>query len=233
MTDHRTASPFRSFGDSRLRVRDTGLVIEGEAVVLARRALPRPMRPVVPEEQASAGETFPAAHLHRRRRAAPDLIFQGDVPAGWALQAGEGRASLLRQAAGRRRVVAAAGALLAALLLPAAVLGGPDASGDAGRLGEAADFVVSEVDARILPRGQGAVLSVDALVRNVSAAAAPLPPVRLALVGNDGATWARPLASDRLTLAAGAALRFHSALAVPAGTDGAVSVDLVPISGER
>lgn len=241
------------------RRRGVDLVIEGEAVVLTRRSDGCAVRQAdgrvasCEPEARDAGpfvmrepeplryrRDMPRIAKPARRPAASDLIFQGPAFAGrFAGKAAAARRTGLAKflgisPAGKSGRILAGAVLIMAIVLPAALLGMPGKlPAGPGASGTSADFAISEIDARILARGGGDVLSVDALVRNVSAKAAFVPPVRLAFAADDGASWTKPFGAADRTLAAGAALRFHSAVAVPPGVRGDVSVDLMRLPRRR
>lgn len=172
-----------------------------------------------------------------RRQQDPDLLFQGRVSAAHHGTAATGLARgvslFLQDTAGsipNGRRMAALGVFVLCLLVPAAVVivrNPPSAfaSSTATSVGKAPQgLVIEDVDARISARNGGEILEVEGVLRNVSDAASLLPPLRIALANNEGTTTLRPVSTGERILAAGAALRFHSAVAVPPGTQGDVSV---------
>lgn len=206
-------------------------VIEGEAVVVARRAgAPGglPDAPTPPESQATPCGRKRTVLPMRRPAPAPDLVFQTRAFAGPGLSGGGSGGRAVFRAAPGRGGIAGAALLALAVLLPAAILLSRDEPVAITSVVEAKDgFVLAELGAAIRPRRGGEVLEVEGLIRNASNADAPVPRLQIALAGDDGTIRIRPLATGMGRLAAGSALRFHSAVAVAVGTTGDLSVGFV------
>lgn len=238
------------------------LVIDGDATVVSRKAAPRRAQPNRdPAAEAAMPfamheDTQPRPAFGRRpagkRPFAPDLVFQG---AAWsASEPGTAKAprrglSLFTDAADfaapRERRMAGLAVVLAVLALPVLVLSVPiapaEATPGAGRLSARpvasaspviASLVIDEVVTSIVPRGTGAVLSVEGRIRNRSGHAAPVPPVRIALAQAMGGPWSKSLVPAVASLPAGHSLRFHSAVAIAKDARGTVEVGfLAPPAG--
>ncbi|MBC8129593.1 MAG: hypothetical protein H7Y08_04640 [Rhizobiaceae bacterium] len=245
---------------SALQRRSAGIVIDGEAVVVARvqrmksaveRAASAPVifasddpAPLarVPDVGAAGRASADEGSVFGRRGSSPsrgggdhDLFFQR-APRGARRAALRSRSDslsiFLRDTAGSIPAggrLAGLGLLVLSLIIPAAMLIGMDAAVPARASAGASQvgFVIENLEAGISPRGRGEVLQVEGAVRNVSGEDAPLPPLRIALLDAAGTTTLRALGIGSRTLANGETLRFHSAVAVPVGTEGDVSVAFV------
>ncbi|KQT53965.1 hypothetical protein ASG62_12115 [Aureimonas sp. Leaf427] len=226
------------------------LVIDGEATIVSRRARAaepvagdgaeaRPEVPVEPrpqvDEALDARLRYKAAN---QRSSSPDLVFQ-HARRGMQARA-EGAASrrgldiftdAARPGGARRnRRLAGLAAIVALLSLPVFVLSAPIAPAEAtpGLGGPViAPLVIDQIATSIVPRGAGAVLTVDARIRNVSGAVAAIAPVRITLVEPDGGHRSKSLVPGVSTLGAGRSVRFHSTVAVAKDTRGAVEVGFV------
>lgn len=217
------------------------LVIDGEATVVSRKSTHRPAEtapdPIADASAAMPFDLHPKAEARAtfgrrssgRRRSAPDLVFQGDAwkalePAA-AKPARRGLSvfsDAARLGAPRDRRMAGLAAVAALLALPLLILSAPIAPAEATPGAE--PFVVDEVVSSIVPRGSGAVLTVEARIRNVSGALAAVPPVRIALVEAEGRLRTKSLLPGVAALAAGRSVRFHSTIAVAKDTEGGIEV---------
>ncbi|BDA86144.1 hypothetical protein Sa4125_36860 [Aureimonas sp. SA4125] len=225
-------------------------VIDGEAVVVAARqgvksasakAAAAPMAP--PEAEPDARLSIRLAPAFERpqhpmargagparRRPDLDLLFQPPQEFAPPTRA-SGLTLFLKDTGGsvpRNGRIAGLGALSLALLLPAVLFLFPEeAVGSAVAGVQAGGFRVAELSARIVPRGDAAVLSVEGRIQNSAAKAGFVPALRIALKSADGVTQTRMLAPGTKKLASGGALLFRSTVAVPAGSRGDVSVDFI------
>lgn len=178
------------------------------------------------DTRAFGGETGFASP----RDTAPDLFSQAFAPSHFvspaASRAAE-RSILTRARAMRLRNAAlvVGGFLIGLLAVPALLLSTPQSPiaaplADSSRSG----LLLRDIEANIAPRGDGAVLSVAGTVANDTTVSALLPPLRIVLTGPGGDLLTKPLRAGVERLAPGQSVRFVSALAVPAGIAGDVSV---------
>jgi hypothetical protein len=224
--------------------------IDGEAVVLSRRhgvkspcAATAPIFPAADEP-----DTAPAAHttyvferrqhpmarapLAARRYPESDLLFQPQPSQRFAPPTRvDGLSLFLKDTAGalpRSGRMAGLGAMVLSVLLPAILFFAPDGPVGSAVAGvQGGGFRVAGLSARIVARGDGAVLSVEGTIHNAAPHATRVPPLRIALKSANGVTQTRMLDTTTASLAAGGSLSFRSSVAVPAGSRGDVSVDFI------
>ncbi|GGD32554.1 hypothetical protein [Aureimonas glaciei] len=225
-------------------------IIDGEAVVLSRRhgvkspeAAAAPIFPPVDEpETAPVTDTayiferrqhpMARAPLPARRYPEADLLFQPQPTQRFAPPTRvDGLSLFLKDTAGampRSGRMAGLGAMALSILLPAILFLAPEGPVGSAMAGvQSGGFRVAGLSARIVARGDGAVLAVEGTIHNAAARATRVPPLRIALKSANGVTQTRMLATSATSLAAGGSLTFHSAVAVPAGSRGDVSVDFI------
>ena len=234
------------------RARSTSMVIDGEAVTVARRQgaknfgdksasapiFPPPAEPDIPLSSHTAyvferrQHPMPRAPLPTRRHPATDLLFQPQPTLRFAPPTRvDGVSLFLKDTSGaipRNGRIAGFGALALSILLPAFLLLSPQGPVNSAMAGvQAGGFRVAGLHVKILPRGDGAVLSVEGTVHNATGREAIAPPLRIALKSSDGVIRTRMLSTSTKSIASGAALTFRSTVAVPVGARGDVSVDFV------
>ena len=234
------------------RTRHAPGVIDGEAVVVARRQVIKSPRdraaaaPIIPPAaepdmplSAHAAYVFerrqhpmPRAPLSVRRHPQADLLFQPQSPQRFAPPTRiDGVSLFLKDKSGaipRNGRIAGLGALALSILIPAILFFSPQGPVSSAMAGvQAGGFRVAGLNAKIVPRGQGAVLSVEGTIHNATSRAGFAPPLRIALKSDGGIIQTRMLTTGAKSLAAGGALSFRSTVAVPAGARGAVSVDFI------
>ncbi|WP_206453003.1 hypothetical protein [Aurantimonas marina] len=228
----------------------TGPLIDGTAEVTTRRTLPKSAAEIEAVRRGLMIEPDPAEHSPARaffgqrapgafgaetgfsgqRNAGPDLFSQAFAPshftASTAHDATE-RSILARGGAARLRngALIAGGFLVGLLAVPALLLSTPQ-SPIAAPLSDPSlsGLLIRDVDANVAPRGDGAVLSVAGTVANDTKMSALLPPLRIVLTGPEGDLLSKPVRTAVERLAPGRAVRFVSAMAVPVGLSGDVSV---------
>jgi hypothetical protein len=225
-------------------------IIDGEAVVLSRRqgvkstaAETAPFLPPADEpDMPPVGQTayvferrqhpMARAPLPARRYPEADLLFQPQPTQRFAPPTRvDGLSLFLKDTTGtlpRSGRIAGLGAMALSILLPALFFFSPDGPVGSAMAGvQAGGFRVAGLSANIQARGDGAVLAVEGTIYNGAAHATPVPPLRIALKSANGVTQTRMLATSATSLAAGGSLTFRSAVAVPAGSHGDVSVDFI------
>lgn len=232
-----SSNAFASLDRRRAR---PALVIDGEAVLVSRKANPRQAttRTEAPLHRI-ADDPAPRAAFGRRptqrRPHVPDLVFQGTgreatdragtkaAPRGLSVfvsGAGHGKGP-------RDRRMAGFAAVLALLSLPILLLSAPIAPAEATPGAAAAlaqPLVIDQIVTSIVPRGTGAVLSVSGRIRNLSGTPAAVPPLRIALSETNGDVRSKSFAPGIPALAAGRSVRFQSTVAVAKDTRGAIGV---------
>ncbi|HEX2019398.1 MAG TPA: hypothetical protein VGO17_10710 [Aurantimonas sp.] len=165
---------------------------------------------------------------HEPRTAAPDLLWQNLPPRGARpLPGGAARAVLAHARSLRLRDAAfIATAFLAGLFaLPVAILWMASAPVAAPlAVSPAERMILSEIETRLAPRGDGAVLTVAGRIANAADEPLQVPLMHIVMSGPDGSRHVKPLRAGIGELGAGQSVQFLSALAVPAGTAGEVAI---------
>lgn len=155
----------------------------------------------------------------------PDLVFQGTSSNEWLLP--RTRPSLQVFKASDRSARIGRFATGCGVLFSLGIIG-LWAGGFFGALerstGTPSGITLSDLTADIRSRGEVDVLSVEGLIRNNSTARAVVPPMQIALLGDDGVSRSKAFAAGIVELPPGQAVHFSSHVALPAGTGGDVSI---------
>lgn len=238
---------FRTNADTRRAPRRV-ITIDGEAEIVGRQALPRhasTLRQIAHEPTASEAMPASGARPFGRRAsghghgsfpdaaaAERDLLRQAFLLSRHAsrpAQEAPTRSSLAaraRRLSPGRAVLVVGGFLVGLLAAPVLLLSMPDSPVAAPYAATSASgLVLRNVDASVVPRGSGAVLSVAGVIANDTAGPLTVPTLRIALTDAGGITRSKPLNAQISALPAGQSVRFLSALAVAGDTAGDIRVE--------